>query len=250
MLSAELSVNQLAVAAEVDPKSVSRWIGEDRVPYPLTRVRVARVLDQQETYLWPALLDIPGAAGSAGGELDRIWPSRSSISSETWHALFSRATKQLDILVYAGAFLIETLDLVDVLQYKASMGTEVRVLIGDPASAAVRARAVELSLPWLPERCGSTARCLEPARKVAGVTVRIHGTTYYASHFRFDDVLLVNTHAFGVWSCQSPVLQLQRASTSGLFDLHVGAFENVWSERSSQVPSSLERVPGVAGITS
>ncbi len=80
----------------------------------------------------------------AAAELDRIWPTRSAISSETWHALFSRATRQIDILVYAGAFLIETLDLADVLQYKAAAGTEVRVLVGDPESAAVRSRAAEL----------------------------------------------------------------------------------------------------------
>lgn len=229
MLNAELSVNQLAEAVEVDPKSVSRWISEDRVPYPLTRGRVARVLDQQETYLWPALLDMPNVAGSVGVELDRIWPTRSSISSEIWHALFSRATKRLDILVYAGAFLIETLDLVDVLQYKASTGTEVRVLVGDPSSAAVQARAAELSVPWLPERCRSTARCLEPTSSQPGVEVRLHGTTHYASHFRFDDVLLVNTHAFGVWSCQSPVFQFQSAGAGGgLFESQVCVFESVW----------------------
>lgn len=228
MLNAELSVNQLAAAAEVDPKSVSRWIGEDRVPYPLTRVRVARVLDQHETFLWPALLDMPSAAGSATVELDRIWPTRSSISSETWHALFSRASKQIDILVYAGAFLIESLDLVDVLQYKASTGTEIRVLVGDPSSPAVQARAAELSLPWLPERCRTTARVLGPTTQ-AGVGVRTHGSTYYASHFRFDDVLLVNAHAFGVWSCQSPVLQFQRAGTGGgLFEYQVCVFESAW----------------------
>ena len=51
----------------------------------------------------------------AVGEIDQVWPTRSTISTETWHALFSGATRQLDILVYAGAFLIETLDLADVL---------------------------------------------------------------------------------------------------------------------------------------
>ena len=43
-----------------------------------------------------------------------------------------RATKQLDILVYAGAFLIETLDLADVLAWKTAKGTRIRVLVGDP----------------------------------------------------------------------------------------------------------------------
>jgi hypothetical protein len=229
MLDAEVSATALATAAGVDVKSVARWISEDRIPYPVTRVKVARALDQQETFLWPALLEAPNVCEVALADVDRIWPTRSAVSSETWHALFSRTTRQLDILVYAGAFLVETLDLADVVRYKASAGTEVRVLVGDPESAAVRSRATELSLPWLPERCRSTARCLEPACHQAGVTVRLHGTTHYASHFRFDDVVLVNTHAFGIWSCQSPVLQLQRSSTGGLFDFYASAFESVWA---------------------
>lgn len=238
MLNAEVSAAALAEAVGVDAKSVARWIAEDRVPYPLTRVRVSRVLDQQESFLWPSLLQDPNAPDMVAAELDRIWPTRSAISSETWHALFSRATRQIDILVYAGAFLIEALDLADVLQYKAASGTKVRVLVGNPESAAVKSRAAELALPWLPERCRSTARCLAPVQDAGGVMVRQHGTTYYASHFRFDDVVLINTHIYGVWSCQSPVLQLQRASTSGLFDLHVGAFETVWSETSPLAISS------------
>ena len=136
--------------------------------------------------------------------------------------------------MYAGAFLIETLDLPDILQYKAASGTEVRVLVGDPESAAVRSRAVELGLPWLPERCRSTARCLAPAVDAGGVTVRQHATTYYASHFRFDDVVLVNTHAYGVWSCQSPVLQLRQTNSNGLFETYAGAFEQAWGS----VPST------------
>lgn len=239
ILNAEMSASALAEAVGVDTKSVARWVTEDRVPYPITRVRVARALDQQETYLWPSLLDAPNATDVAAAELDRIWPTRSAISSETWHALFSRATRQIDIMVYAGAFLIETLDLADVVRYKASAGTEVRVLIGDPDSSAVKCRAAELSLPWLPERCRSTARCLEPACHQAGVTVRLHGTTHYASHFRFDDVVLVNTHAFGVWSCQSPVLQLQGPGTGGLFDFYAGAFERAWTATSSSERSEL-----------
>ena len=97
------------------------------MPYPVTRQSRSRtVLHQEETFLWPALLqDAEDAcAVAAVGEIERVWPTRSTISSETWHALFNGATRQLDILVYAGAFLIETLDLADVLAWKASTGTQ------------------------------------------------------------------------------------------------------------------------------
>lgn len=161
-------------------------------------------------------------------EMERVWPARSAISTETWHALFSKATEELDILVYAGAFLIETLDLADVLQWKASAGTRVRVLVGDPESAAVRMRAAELSLPWLPERCRSTIEYLRQIAGASGLSTRMHGTTHYASLFRFDNILLANAHAYGIWACHSPVYQLRRASSGRLFDFYRASFEAAW----------------------
>src|SRR3954451_15894473 len=109
MLNAELTAQHLAGLVGVDVKSVSRWISEDRVPHPITRLRVARTLNQQETYLWPSILGLGDEPDRCDGELDHVWPTRSAVSTEAWHALFNRATNQLDILVYAGAFLIETL---------------------------------------------------------------------------------------------------------------------------------------------
>lgn len=225
LLNAELSGTELAQVVGVDPKSVSRWISEDRVPYPLTRIKVARALNQQETFLWPTLLEAPYACDVAAAELDRIWPTRRAVSTETWHALFSRTTSQLDILVYAGGFLIETLDLADVLRWKASKGTSIRILVGDAESAAVQMRADEISLSWLPDRCRTTVRYLRQVDVDLGLHVRIHGTTLYASQFRFDDHALLNTHAFGAWACDSPVIELQRCNDGRLFDFYAGAFE-------------------------
>lgn len=226
LLNAGMTPAALAAAVEVDTKSVMRWISEDRLPYPVTRVKVAHALRQEETFLWPALLMDGDACAVAAAEVDRVWSSRSSISSETWHALFSRATKRLDVLVYAGAFLIETLDLADVLTWKASRGARVRVLVGDPDSDAVRKRAEELSTAWLPERCRSTMHYLH---NVSGICLRSHGATHYVSLFRFDDVLLANIHAYGAWACHAPVIQLRRASSGRLFDFYDRSFERVWT---------------------
>lgn len=226
MLNAGMTPAALAAAVEVDTKSVARWVSEDRLPYPVTRVKVAQVLHQEETFLWPTLLQDTEACSAAAAEIERVWSTRSSISSETWHALFSQATQQLDILVYAGAFLIETLDLADVLEWKASAGTKVRVLVGDPESPAVQLRATELSLDWLPERCGTTLNYLQ---HVGGIAVRPHRAAHYASLYRFDDIVLANVHAFGMWSCHSPVLQLRRTCSGRLFDFYARSFEHVWT---------------------
>lgn len=225
MLNAGMTTAALAAAVQVDTKSVSRWITEDRLPHPATRGCVARALNQEETFLWPALLEVADGGDALAVEVERLWPTRSAISSETWHALFSRTNNELDIQVYAGAFLIETLDLADVLGWKASEGVRVRILVGDPDGAIVLHRAQELATEWLPARCRSTLKYLH---QVAGISVRAHDTSHYASIFRFDDVLLVNTHAFGVWACHSPVQQLRRVCSNSHFDFWRCAFERAW----------------------
>lgn len=226
MLDAEVTPTRLAELAEVDVKTVQRWLTEDRMPYPTTRHRVARTLGHEETYLWPELLTNElGAVGvdAIGG----AWPTRTAISSGTWHSLFDQVTRQLDILIYAGSFLVDTLDLADVFRFKAGRGTAIRVLVGDPDSAAVKARSQELGLAWLPERCRTTATYI--AETVGpSVSVRPHGTTLYASQFRFDDTLLINTHAHGVWAAQSPVLRLD-CTESPIFQFYANAFERVWT---------------------
>lgn len=225
LLNAGMTAAALADVVQVDPKSVTRWLAEDRIPHPTTRQKVAAAVQQQETFLWPTLLPDPEECPAGLVDIKRVWPTRSSISSETWHGLFSKATEALDILVYAGAFLIEALDLADVLVWKAAQGTRIRVLVADPHSSAVALRAAELSLEWLPQRCQST---LDYLRRVDGISLRPHGASHYASLFRFDDLLLANTHAYGIWACHSPVLQLHRSSSAKLFDFYTTSFNRIW----------------------
>ena len=108
--------------------------------------------------MWPTLL--PDSDGCAAGlvDIERVWPTRSSISSETWHALFSKATEALDILVYAGAFLIEALDLADVLAWKAAQrnpdprpGRRSAQRSSGPAS---RRAVPRVAAPEMPEHTG------------------------------------------------------------------------------------------------
>jgi transcriptional regulator with XRE-family HTH domain len=225
LLNAGMTAAALADAVQVDPKSVSRWLAEDRIPHQATRQKVAVALQQQETFLWPTLLTDSDGCTAGLVDIERVWPTRSSIPSETWHALFSKATETLDILVYAGAFLIETLDLADVLAWKADRRTRIRILVADPHSSAVGLRAAELSLDWLPQRCQSS---LDYLRRVDGISLRPHGASHYASLFRFDDLLLANTHAYGIWACHSPVLQVHRSSSGKLFDFYTTSFESTW----------------------
>lgn len=61
-----------------------------------------------------------------------------------------------------------------------------------------------------------------------GVSVRLHGTTLYNSLYRYDNELLVNTHAYGVPAGQAPVLHLRQLQGGRLFDHYMRSFERVW----------------------
>jgi hypothetical protein len=64
---------------------------------------------------------------------------------------------------------------------------------------------------------------------VEGVAVRFHSTTPYNSIYRFDNEMLVNTHAYGFPSTHAPVLHLRRLSSGELFDTYADSFDRVWS---------------------
>jgi hypothetical protein len=227
MLHMDLGVDDLAAKVGVDPKSVGRWLRAETLPHPRTRRTIARILQLHESFLWPETTEAGWPSEAACG-VERIWPTRSSISSEQWHSFFSNCRSALDILVYDGGFLIETLDFAEVIAWKVDHGVTVRILIGHPECPAVRLRALEEGLPELPDRCRTMARYL----KIAGVgpaQTRTHETTLYASHFRFDETILVNTHSYGDWACHSPVLQVCRLDDHGLFTQYRRSYDRVWS---------------------
>lgn len=229
LAAAEITQAALAERCSVDAKSVERWITQDRMPHAATRAKVARVLRVDETYFWPALLRAERAKNATEAELVQIWPTREAVPPDTWRTLLNQTMTQLEILVYAGGFLIEAYGLVNVIRTKAEQGTNVRVLIGDSRCEAVRQRGREEGLPALAERCKSTAEYLSSVAQLPGVGVRTHDTVLYASQYRFDDSMLVNNHAYGSWAAHSPVLHLKRVPGGHLFSHYDDAFERVWS---------------------
>ena len=229
LATAEITQAALAEGCGVDPKSVERWITQDRMPHAGTRAKVARILGMDETYFWPALLRADRAKNATEAELVQIWPTRDAVPSDLWRTLLNQTATQLDVLVYAGTFLVEAYGLVDLIRTKAKAGTDVRVLIGDSRCEAVRQRAREEGLPTLAERCRSTGEYLSDVAQLPGVGVRTHDTVLYASQYRFDDSMLVNNHAYGAWAVRSPVMHLKKVPGGHLFSHYDDAFERVWS---------------------
>ncbi|MEJ2870623.1 XRE family transcriptional regulator [Actinomycetospora sp. OC33-EN08] len=230
IVSAGLRPADLAERVGVDAKTVERWITKGRLPHRAHRVAVADALAVDEGYIWPEVVELPVTQSASQAELLAMHPSRASIPHETWAQLMDGAREAIDILVYAGSFLFEQYDFVDVIYRKAAQGVRVRILIGDETSAAVALRAEEEGTSGgLQGRIQLHRRYLRDLEGVQGVEVRAHSTTLYNSLFRFDQDLLVNGHAWGAPAGQSPVLHLRRVPGGRTWDHYIRSFETVWS---------------------
>lgn len=219
----------LADQVGVDPKSVERWITQDRVPHATTRTQIAKALGQDESYFWPQLLSTEESRSATQSELVQVWPTRQLVPADVWRSLFRQAKEQIDVLVYAGGFLIEAYDLVEVIRAKTAQGVRFRLLIGDSHAEAVHQRAREERLPGLVNRCQSSLEYLADVMELPGMQIRLHGTVLYASQYRFDDSALINNHTYASQAGRSPVLHLKKVPGGQLFDYYQSAFERVWA---------------------
>jgi hypothetical protein len=210
---------------------VERWITQGRTPYARHRVRVAELLGQRESYLWPDAVTAERAERASKSELVEFYPRRALFATAEYERLFAEAGAFIDILVYAALFLPEqSPHLVDLLREKGASGTRVRVLLGDPTSQAVYVRGLEEGIDDAVATKVRNAITLlrKPLAKARGVTVRLHGTTLYTSIYRGDDKMLANQHVYGLPAAQAPALRLQRLSAGGLFDTYAAMYDRVW----------------------
>ena len=221
--TAGLALDDVAAKAEVDRRTVERWIVTGRVPYRSHRSVMAQLVGRDESYLWPDTVDDARSQRDSEAELVRFYPSRAAVPRELWRSLLEGATQSVEILVYAGQFLIDAHpDLPRLLADKAARGTQVRLLLGDPASEAVRRRGEEEGIGAdLAARIRLSLAGLRLALGVPGVEVRLHDTTLYCSTYRFDEDIFVNTHVLGAPAAHAPVLHLQRNANGRLFEQYL-----------------------------
>jgi Domain of unknown function (DUF5919) len=233
--AAQLTVDDVATRASVDRKTVERWIATGRLPHRQHRELVATLLGTEETYLWPELLDDRRVRATSHAEFITLYPSRSAIPDTLWHALIDGANEHLDVLVFAGLFLLDGYpDLAQTLIRKAEDGVSVRLLLGDPTSDAVRLRGEEEGIgDGMAGRIQLSLIYLRPALLAPGIEVRFHTTTLYNSIFRFDDDMLVNVHAYGAPAAQSPAFHLRQLPGGRLFGHYLASFDRVWDQAKS-----------------
>ncbi len=230
MVAGGWTCTDLAKLAEVDTKSVERWVSQGRSPRRRAALLASEALGEDMFALWPSLRQ-PRAARAVSPELVALYEQRADLPVSTIIDTLSAATEQLDILVYAAVFLHEAYPRLNhLLRERAAEGSRIRIALGDPDSENVQQRGVEERFGHgIESRCRLAALHYEPLIGEPGIDVRIHGTTLYNSLYRGDDQLLVNAHVWGVNAYGAPVWHLRRAGTGGIFDTYAASFDAVWA---------------------
>ena len=230
LLRNTLGFEEVAKATGVDPKTVERWITQDRTPYPRHRHAIAALVRETETYLWPDAVAPEKKKAINDSEVVQVYAHRHAVPQDIWTHLIEESRISISILVYAGMFLVDNPGLLRTLKQKAEQGVKIRLLLGDPASREVARRSEEegIGKSTLAAKIRNALAVYKPLAEVPGAEIRVHGTTLYNSIYRFDDEMLVNTHVHGFMAAHAPVLHLRRLSGGDLFETYAESFQGVW----------------------
>jgi hypothetical protein len=229
LTSQGISPGSLAMKLGVDPKTAERWITLGRTPYRRHRLQIAALVRDSESYLWPDAVTKEQRAQIAESEVVRVYPHRASVPGDLWRHMFD-ASEAIEILIYAGMFLPDQHPhLPDLLAERASSGTRVRILLGDPDSDQVATRGDEEGIgDAMASKIRNVLVHYRAVAEAPGVEVRLHRTTLYNSIYRFDHELLVNSHVYGFPAAHAPVMHIRKLNAGVLFDTYVESFKKVW----------------------
>ncbi|WP_432561490.1 DUF5919 domain-containing protein [Kineococcus sp. SYSU DK003] len=229
MVRATVTVEDVHRKTGVDEKTVQRWL-KGRVPHQRHRWTLAKLVGEDEAYLWPSSeTRLDGGAGSTA-EVVAAYAHRADAPSALWTRLIDDARRSVDILGYAVQFLPELYPALGTrLVAKAGDGCRVRIAVADPDSAEVAARDAEEQLGGgIAPRIRSSLRHLDACVRSELTDVRYHRTVMYNSIFRFDDELLYTPHVFGRPGYEAPLFHLRRVGQGGVFDNLVQHMDDVW----------------------
>jgi len=228
LIKAGTTVDAVAEAVGVDPKTVERWMN-GRVPHRRHRLAAARHLGTDDDYLWPHA-ERHTAATAGHAELIEVFPNRASVRRETWLRLLCGARSRIDVLVFSGTFFAQAQPKVAaLLTDRLEAGVQVRLCFGAPDSVAVAIRDREEGIAnTLGAKVRSSLTYYRRLATSSGCEVRLHSTTLYASLFRYDDEMIINPHAYSSPATANPCLHVHRLPGGPLFDHYAESFERVW----------------------
>ncbi|MEV6485122.1 helix-turn-helix transcriptional regulator [Streptomyces sp. NPDC051576] len=229
LLAQGMTVQDLADAINVNAKTVERWITQGKVPYRRHQYATASVLAVDVTTLWDDSRAVESAADMSKAEIVTIYPHRHMVPAGLWREMYGRARLRLDILVYAGLWLSEDPQFIDLLKAKAEETAQIRILLGDPDCPAVQQRGIDEGHRIMGGKIRNALMNYRPLlTSHPDIHFRLHNATLYNSLFRSDDEMLVNTHVYGIGAYMAPVLHLRRVPGGGLFDTYANSIEQTW----------------------
>ncbi|WP_371782861.1 XRE family transcriptional regulator [Streptosporangium subroseum] len=230
LLERGATVAELAEAIAVDPKTVERWITKDRTPYRKHRYAVASFLKMDETYLWPEALTPAQVTAASESEIVTVHPHRWSVPRDAWGRLFTEAEREIGVLVYSGIFIAQDTGIMRTFTEKAKAGVRVRILLGNPDALEVAQRGADEGVgDGMSAQTRMALMLYQPLRQVEGIEIRLHHTILYNSIYRGDDHLLVNTHIYGKFAADAPVMHLRKVLGGDMVSTYLESFEAVWA---------------------
>jgi transcriptional regulator with XRE-family HTH domain len=245
LLARGMTVQSLAEAIEVSPKTVERWITQGKVPYLRHRYAAAAALKVDVTTLWEDGRTVDSATDLAKAEITTVYPHRHTVPAGFWRELFGRAERQLDVLVYSGLFLAEDPVFHDLVRAKVEAGAQVRILLGDPACAAVRQRGIDEGHHIMDGKIRNALVLYRPLmRSHPDVSLRLHDSTLYNSIYRADDEMLVNPHVYGIGAYVAPALHLRRLPGGSLFDTYANSIDHTWENARPITDQDVKSITG------
>jgi len=242
---AGVTSEQVARHAEVDPKTVQKWLA-GRTPHPRHRWAVADMVDEDEQFLWPDARR-PAATGASGSaEIVSAFAHRAEVDLARWQRLLTQAERHIDLLGYTLYFLPQQIpEFVDVLTEKSRKGCQVRMVLADPDCEQVQLRDEEEEEPInLVVRIRSSLRAFAPLLDSSNAEIRYQAAPLYNSVFRFDDEMFVTPHLYATPGHSAPLLHLRRLGPAGMFSRFAAHFEGIWGNTTPVIvggePLSLE----------
>lgn len=228
---AGLSASKLARMTGIDERTITRWLNGEAKPQRPNAEAAAQALGCEVAELWPGLF--AGALVPEPGTIPvQVYPSRADVPIAFWKAFFNEANEQIDLCVFGGTFLFDTLPNFKRLMTNAvERGAKVRFAVGDPGSAAVHQRGIEEGIgDSLAGRCRMTLNRAEALAQQTNIEIHTHSAPLYVSMFRADNVIVANHHILGSPASDNPVIVISRHDAPDLWDQYQTSFERIWSQ--------------------
>jgi hypothetical protein len=185
----------------------------------------------------------PAASSTSQAAADavvKLYHHRADTPKSLWMDLLTGATANIDLFANASLFLPEeNPEAIEILKRKATAGTKVRIMLGDPDHPAAELRGKEERLfDGIPGRIKMAWAYYRPLIGVDGVEFRMHGTSLYNSIFRYDGQMLINQHIYGAYGYIAPILHLRKVPGADLFETYMKSFDLIWNEESYDLDAS------------